>query len=438
MKTNKIIHKTNLDSLGILIFTIYMLTWHAYISILPYIKLEAVILSMTLISLTLSMIKNKNSIIKLTRIDFLWFLFIIFFFPSVFDLRLPQIFQLYVFITCIAFIVFVKTDIDNFSVSFKLIKIAGFLYAIGVLFQYFLPNLYFQYVYPIFNDRTQTEVRLLYRKNLYSGFTFQTAYTAGHIVNGLGLILFSLKMRTRKQNIVDIILLFLLFLALIFTGKRGHMLFSLISIIITCLSLSSGISKFKKLISIILILSIFMTGFIFVSEYIGLENKLVNSYKNIVFRTSNREDITSGRVLLYRNALELFKEHPIRGIGWGNFREQSLGILSTTRKSHVHNIYLQLLTETGIICFAVFLVALIYTYYKTYKLLVLMRDEKLNLSLNWRSGILFSFYSQTFFILYGITGNLLTDKMFLVMYFIAVSIVGSAIKEIKEKEDINY
>ena len=61
-------------------------------------------------------------------------------------------------------------------------------------------------------------------------------------------------------------------------------------------------------------------------------------------------DQTSGRITLYINALEMFKQKPI--LGWGS------GVFANLYGIGTHNIYLQLLAENGLIGFILFVTLL--------------------------------------------------------------------------------
>jgi O-antigen ligase len=93
----------------------------------------------------------------------------------------------------------------------------------------------------------------------------------------------------------------------------------------------------------------------------------------------------SGRIDLWRAAWHGFQEHPFVGLGAGNFRGQSADLLQTTpgvnniggnvalTNKYVHNMYLELLTELGIVGLVLFLLVLALT--ARYLLLTIRRSR---------------------------------------------------------------
>jgi O-antigen ligase len=89
-----------------------------------------------------------------------------------------------------------------------------------------------------------------------------------------------------------------------------------------------------------------------------------------IFDVSNPQaDRASGRIDLWRAAWRGFLEDPLVGLGAGNFQARALDLLQTTpgvdiRRNYatagrvVHNSYLEVLTELGVIGFALFLTVL--------------------------------------------------------------------------------
>ncbi len=60
-----------------------------------------------------------------------------------------------------------------------------------------------------------------------------------------------------------------------------------------------------------------------------------------MFKLKRNVDALGGRIERYKSALLLFRQHPIVGIGMGNFRNYTGNI-------HTHSIFFQVFTETGL------------------------------------------------------------------------------------------
>ena len=108
-----------------------------------------------------------------------------------------------------------------------------------------------------------------------------------------------------------------------------------------------------------------------------------------------------------------FEQSPVFGIGWNNFMK-----MFTLRNTHCHNIYYQLLCETGIVGFSVFIFFFVTRIIGTIK--------KLNLSIYMEMKeapwLKLSLFIQVFFLLYGFSGNPLYDIEETILYFFAVGI----------------
>lgn len=422
----------NLTATAILFFTLYFSIIESFL--LPF-ELEILILIFTIVILIFNkFVINKKGII-VTNVDVMWLLFLLYFVNSIVfkSLVTPTTFiDMFIYFSAIVFLLFVKVNISQYDSAMKMIRVLGIIYASSSIFQYLYTDIYLNNILPLFSWSEQERVLKLLRDNSYSGFTHQTAYLAGYIVNGIGTLFFySWKNEKRFQKIITISSLLIMFLGLLLTAKRAHLIFMIIAIIITItISVSNKIVINRIAKTSISALLVIIFSFVIYSSINSDENSPIKEFVNNLGATFTGllegEDITSGRTILYRYAYELFSDSPITGIGWKEFINHSVGLINSQVGSHPHNIYLQLLTEIGIVGFVLFMVPVIYFYYKTYRLLRFLsinscKHEK------WRYGVQFSFYSQTFFVLYGLTGNLITDYSFLLFYFFACSISLSAI-----------
>lgn len=173
------------------------------------------------------------------------------------------------------------------------------------------------------------------------------------------------------------------------------------------------------------LIMIFLLIFIVKRTYFGklLFSRIIETYH--IFVTGG--DITSKRIPLYKHALRLFIQNPIHGIGWGNYKKTVVGTVTMYTEMQVHNIYLQLLCETGIIGSFFILLPMIMTYFYSIRTMCKISKKRNEYSYKWIFAVIYSVYVQTFFLLYGLTGNPLYDYSFLTMYFLAYGLIYSFI-----------
>lgn len=430
--------RINLTVIGIFIFTFCFSTLKSFLFSSHLEILSISLLSISLIFLILNRFILANRSIILSSIDIMWILFFSMLFLNITwnsSLNKSSIYDLFVYASCILFLIIVKVDIRYYNSSLKLIKILSIIYACSAIFQFVFTDLYLNYVFPLFSMWEQENILNLLARNSYAGFTNQTAHLGGYIISGVGVIIFSNWRKKISLKLISALFLIILFIGLLLTTKRAHLIFAILAILITFLfSLNNKVfikNVMKLFISLLVIL--FIAFFLFTtiepdqdSMIYGFINELDETISGIL----EGEDITSGRSTLYSYAWSLFEENPIIGIGWTEFINESYGLINSDRGSHPHNIYIQLLTELGIVGFLLFMIPVTYIYYKTYRMLRVLSNKDSSFS-NWKYGVQFSFFTQTFFLLYGMTGNLLTDYNFLLMYFFACSISLSSLRMLK-------
>jgi O-antigen ligase len=425
-----------LQGIGVFLFTFYYSTLHTFLY--SSVEIYTVVLFVAIILLILSyLISYKDIIFTLT--DTMWILFFTIFLINILSkgIRGFEIFfDLCVYLLCILFIILTKVSLKEFQTSFKFIKVIAVIFAMSAIFQFLNTDIYSNLILPLFSSHQQGYILDFQNQGVYTGFTDQPAYLAGYIVNGIGILIFLFPFNSKK--VFNIILLLLLIIGLILTAKRAHFLFTIMAILITFLYSAKNqeiVYRFIKTIVITFVVLFFSSIAIYFSQPEGdsplgkFTNKIVDTINGVLVG----EDITSGRSILYDYAWGLFIENPIFGIGWKEFMNQSAGLISSG--SHPHNIYLQLLTELGIIGFVFFIIPLTFTYYISFRMLrkLINKSITFNKDYTWKNALQISLYLQTFFILYGMTGNLLTDYNFLLMYFFACSISISAAVGLKKQ-----
>lgn len=169
------------------------------------------------------------------------------------------------------------------------------------------------------------------------------------------------KTLTKKVRYGLLFLTFLSMIALLFNGTRGAWL-----AVPVCLVLYGLIylrKKPKLVLSLILV-------FCMLGSMIYFVPAIENRFNSIGDLKANSE-----RLLLWQSAIHMFLDHPLTGIGAGNFKQvyQKQYISPLAKEPglmHAHNDYLHSLAETGIIGFLGFITLfgyLLYFMVKHYK-----------------------------------------------------------------------
>ena len=131
--------------------------------------------------------------------------------------------------------------------------------------------------------------------------------------------------------------------AFILLKTRGAMMSMLV--VLPCI-VAFYVRDLKKLLSIVLIVLLALIAFI------NLHPSTVERVETV--RNLDNEQSVSERFLIWRSAIEMIKDHPIMGVGFGKFEEYyQREYISDEAKErwqgHAHNTYLQLWAETGVI-----------------------------------------------------------------------------------------
>lgn len=424
------LNEINLKRIVILFFTFFIVTEFIYISIFNSITLEIIIMSGFLFVLMLHAIIIKRPI-YIQRIDFYYILAVV---MVIFSLRslsgeailFIKITEVIIFGLIIAICYFIRGDIKNYLGTFKVLKISGIILSLSVIFSWMFPSFYGTIVNMIFRPEIARRIIESMNQGYYIGFTSEVSITAGIIIIAIGYIYVEHTVKEEKYTLKDIIILSLLVIGLLFTQKRAHLLFMLLTVFVVHIHYIKFQGDFiRKTIKKMLYL-LGITGlFAIILELIGLREVIFQRFRATFEAFKAGEDITSNRIVLYEHAIQLFKEFPLLGIGWENFRDTLIGNVTVHTKMQVHNIYLQLLAETGLVGATIILLPFIVTLIITLKISKRLLLNAKNNFIDWKIGVLFSLYIQIFFLLYGFTGNPLYDNFYLFIYFIGASIIFS-------------
>ncbi|WP_026691502.1 O-antigen ligase family protein [Alteribacter aurantiacus] len=417
----------NLKAISITLLTIFMITTWIYVAVFNSLFIQIVILvSILTILLFNELIRKQKYFFEKT--DMLLLLTIFVPLASLNNSMLttnevagPVIFSLGILISF-----FVRGDVRNYNSSINLIKWGGVFFGLSVIFSYLFPvlynNLFLSQLRPIFVER----ILIGMENGYYTGFTSQVGLTAGYIVNGIGIIFCSWIINRHGKSKKEILLFLIMFLALLLTQKRGHLLLMVLTIFFVYIQYSSfNYERFKKMFKAFYFSIFVIVFFIIITLLTNIGDTLFLRVIATIEALFAGEDITSNRNTFWLFAWGLFVENPLFGIGWGNFKDTVIGNVTVHTKMDVHNIYLQLLSETGIVGSMLILTPFFLTYFYTIKTTRMINRNKSKYSSKWEFAVLYSLYTQTFFLLYGLTGNPLYDYSYFIMYCLAFGLIYS-------------
>lgn len=311
-------------------------------------------------------------------------------------------------ITPILCIPFLSAD-DNWKDYFiKLIKIFIFVHIIATFFCYLFPSFYYRHILPLFPG-TRKELLYQFNHNQIAGIT--SHYSTNGLYLVIGLIFNSLPFfyKNKQKKIKNIILYLMNALALLLTGKRGMVFYYLLSLVLMIIIVNRGsIPKILKRTLpyiILFIIVIFLT-----SQFVPT---ITSSFSRIIDAMKDKDSFDS-REILWNEAKNLYENNKMFGVGWENYKyKYYIDVIYKERNfMQTHCIYLQLLAETGIIGFLIFIITLI-------KLLIVALKENIKNPCNKYAFLflMFLFY----FIMEGATGNSIYDIQIYVTFYLSIA-----------------
>lgn len=278
-------------------------------------------------------------------------------------------------------------------------------YGVCTILFYFTPDFYSNVIVNLFpNDKAR--LLRVYSTGSMPGLTEHYSTNAMFLSVGLCIIIASYFAYRRKN---DLFKLLLMIIALLLTGKRGHVIFIFAAFFAVYYMVTADKkNRFVKWIG--MIITILCIGAVLVNVFPPLAQFIVRFQE-----TAESGDITLSRIIFWERAIDLFKENPIFGIGWCNFMlvQQAAGYTA-----HVHNVYLQLLCETGIVGLVIYTWWMASSFIKTGKALKFCILNNIDFDGSSKFFLYFSFGFQFFFLLYSLTGNPLYDEEMYIPYFI--------------------
>lgn len=348
---------------------------------------------------------KKNSYIYLERFDFAFLLFVIWggitaFWAhnivSTIKLFIGALFVFSCYLVLKSFLINVYTDNKKLELSFYQASVAFvilslFMYVLGY---YKVSGNYEAYehvrVFGIYVERGMPRlIGPLLDPNI---FTFYICP-----------VFFYTLLKPQKK-LFDYLFFTLLCVALILSMSRGG---------IIAISFATMIILFIKTLSALLRLRLNKSDVFFISLAIITTSIILNlifsstDFAMMLERRINDIGSGSGRFEIWENALKLWHENMLLGIGWFNFLD--FNILMFDRANYAHNTFIETLVETGLIGFILYL---------AFHLLILLKIINL-VRLNKRYE--FVFYSYLAILIQFNSLSLIVNEVFF-MFLILLSI----------------
>ncbi len=370
------------------------------------------------------MVLLRKQKIKIGNILQLQWLFILIFliFNLIYTIDRSKLFTVilqYVVFTFLIIINLKESFYENFQKIFLFIcTILGIIVIITVFNNTFVTD-NFSFLYSDFSIKAMTGRT---ESNAYPGLLGEVAYSAFAMNIGIALII-SKYFAGKKLSIFNWIQLLIFIIGVMLSFKRSLLLIPVFATIFLFL-VSSTNKKLKK-------------GLIFLVIAIGIVIAVINIFPETLDTIGRLGEGNSknsglsglnGREQLWEYAFDMFKENPILGLGFSSYTKYCY-MQGFQWNYLTHNIYIELLGETGIIGLVLFIGLFIVLFMKTLKVLKMSKNKD-DISL-----VNFSLFMQIVFLIYGFSGNPLYFPQQMIVYVIAISIISNKLNKTTQKKE---
>lgn len=331
-------------------------------------------------------------------------------------------------------VVLMKYDEKMSHIMFYCILAAVIIHVIVSIWFYYDTDFYLKNIYPSFDSQQKAHLYMQVTVNNHA-VGLASHYSQNGIYMAIALCcafaLFFIK--PVKYFWGKVALFSIIFITLVMTGKRGVLLFSVFAVLVAYTVSKKGAFA-NKLVAVLLTisaLSIVTYTLSFYNESIAVSLERIMSIFSV---NSETYDVSNGRFKLYGIAWDFFKEAPILGIGWREFSKEVVNFYNQDSVLRdAHNVFLQLLCETGVIGFTVFITMFITSFVQTVSLVLASAKDEFVMNKTTKATLIFSLCYQVFFLSYCITGNPLYDLETVYMYIISIGFMSSVCYSHKEK-----
>ncbi len=281
-------------------------------------------------------------------------------------------------VLCALLSLFSRPSKEELKTILQTITVVGLLVSVYVIIVALFPNIYINYISKFIAQKPRTNtIRMLRMK--YGVMLGGNVTLVNHIL-ALSLLILVNKFfiyDAKKGKAWAVIQIFLELCAVFLVNRKGELLV-LVLVLAYALCFGGSISRnsrFRKALKYSFIGLVVLIVLILIAVKMGLANRYLRFF--FYFSTNNGEEMFSGRLELWKTGLQLFKENPIFGIGWGNTKYH-IDMFNTANQTYIENVHcvlLQLLAETGLIGTILYMTPAIYVIRKIKKTINQLRSK---------------------------------------------------------------
>lgn len=366
-------------------------------------------------------IKRKRLVdVKITKSDIIWIICIIVsIICSIYsvDIESSMNFIFMIFCCWILKIIYQNSEIEFLEFIEKSFLVFSGIHVVITLLYLIIPSSIVELCMRILPSNLLVMTMDLYNNNSIPGIAGQTGTNAYFISIFMAIEFCKFMSKHKKKNLI----LFVLgFSALFLTAKRGVFVANIIAIVVVIMIKLKNNKKVLR--NAIVGIGMFTILYFFIINTAS-NNPTIQKFINL----EDTDDITNGRMEIWSASINVFKENKLIGIGM-NATYKIIG-------DATHNIYIQLLSDSGIIGATVFYCAFVYSIIAAFKTI------KYNKGIDERGENiqLIGIYFQLIFLIYGFSGNPLYSTIFITPYMMGLVFEEYFIKNKKgEKNEKRY
>lgn len=303
--------------------------------------------------------------------------------------------------------VMLKLDSDEwFFYIAKLVAVFGLIHALATITFLFIPGFYSGWFKPHFYAGVITAND--YKSGLTSHYSMNGMYLAWGLISSFFLSQLSAARNNKQWAVFSMIIL----IGLLATTKRAHLAFGLVACLVMYILFNRESGSFGVLFKLCIVVVLLLLVLYFVSLYIPAISAVLDRFQGM-----SDDETFGGRSDYYSICIEMWKENPLTGHGWGSFTQTlyQSGISDLKRlyfagnlTQKAHNVYLQLLAEEGGLGLLLFFILAFTGVARAVLWGAEKRAAEQKMDRADSLGIL-SVGVQVFFLMYCITGNPLYD-----------------------------